>query len=103
MYHDYQQFAVSWHHQASDGQGGEAMLLFHPRYRVLRLTISVVLTSCDAVAVVDAQDGHCWVLVCLPDSRDASSVTQVCVFLDYILSHHTSVTIMGDFNMNQID
>ena len=103
MYHDYQQFAVSRHRQASDGQGGGVMLLFHPRYRELRQTIPVALTSYDAVAVVDAQDGHCWVLVYLPDSRDVSSVTQVCVFLDYILSHHTLVTIMGDFNMNQID
>ena len=87
MYHDYQQFAVSRHRQAFDGQGGGVMLLFHPRYRVLRQTIPVALTSCDAVAVVYAQDGHCWVLAYLPDSRDVSSVTQVCVFLDIVTPH----------------
>ena len=57
--------------------------------------------SCNALAVIDSHDGHCWVLVYLPH-RISEDVDQLCRYLNCILTEHRSVTIIGDFNMADI-
>ena len=102
-YYNYKQFTVNRNALVTDNPGGGVMLLFHPAYSVFQTTVPVAPPiSCEALAIVDANDRHCWVLVYLPDSRSAAVVSQLCAYLDYILSKHKSATIMGDFNMRDV-
>lgn len=99
-YGNYSQFAVC---RQSVGGGGGVMMLFHPNMSVVKVRTSVVPPpSCDALAVVDIKDGHCWVLVYRPPDCNACDSTQLCEYLDCLLTTYKSVTIIGDFNMSHI-
>ena len=98
-YNDYHRFSSS--RNAAHPRGG-VLLLFSPGYSVFEKSVHVKPpASCDALAVVDAADGHCWVLVYRPVCK-AEDTAQLCRYLDCVLSEHKAVTIMGDFNLNQI-
>ena len=83
MYRDYQQFVIPRNSAASEQTGG-GMLLFHPHYSVFHKTVSVQPPhSCNALAVVDSHDWHCWVLVYLP-YRVSEDINQLSRYLNCI-------------------
>ena len=78
------------------------MFLFHPHYSVSQKIVLVQPPrSCNALAVVDSNDGHCWVLVYLT-YKMSEDVDQLCRYLNCILTEHRSVAVIGDFNMADI-
>ena len=100
-YFQYSQFAVS---RDAAHPGGGVMLLFKPTYSVYQKSIPVETpNACDVLPVVDTSNGHCWVLVYRPPNCNAKNTSQLCKYLDCILTEHKSVTVMGDLNMRNID
>lgn len=74
-----------------------------PRFTVIEKQVSIMPpSSCNAVSVVDVTDGHCWTLVYRPPDCTAEDTAQLCSYLDCVLTNHKSVTILGDFNMDQL-
>ena len=99
-YDDYQSFTLSGN---SAHSWGGVLFLCSPKFTMHEKTVLVKApVSCDAIAVVDAAEGHCWVLVYRPPTYLACDTIQLCNYLDCILAQHKSVTIKGDFNLSQI-
>ena len=87
------------------GGGGKwsgVLLFFDRSYSVRDLSASVkIQNSCKPIAVIDATDGHCWVLEYRPKCS-VDYTRQLCNHFSTILAEHSSVTITGNCNMRNI-
>ena len=100
-YFDYNQLSVC----IPVGRGGGALLLFHPMYKVIRAAVQrTPPPSCDALAVMDMDTGHCWwvIIYCLLECSPADA-TALCDYFDAILLCCRNVSIIGDLNMRYIN
>ena len=83
-YDDYQSFSSA--RNSAHPEGG-VLFLFSPKFIMLEKTVLVKPpASCEAITVVDAAEGHCWVLVYRPPTCSACDTIHLCNYLDCILA-----------------
>ena len=95
-YLDYNQLSVC----RPVGRGDGALLLFHPMYKVVRVVVQrTPPPSCDALAVMDMDTSHCWVIVYRSPECSLADTTTLCDYFDAIPRCYRNVSIIGDLNM----
>ncbi len=99
-YGNYQQFS----HCRRGGGGGGVLMFFDPSFSVLQLAAPPLTPdSCQLLPIVDVSSGHCWILVYRPPRTCAEDTRQLFASIEELLSNHRNVTILGDFNLPDIN
>ena len=73
-------------------------------YKVVRAAVQQTPPpSCDALAAVDMDTDHCWVIVYRPPDCSPADTTALCHYFDAILLCYRNVSIIGDLYMRYIN